>query len=318
MRDAPRPRRVCCTNADCENHKVSVTEHPQAYRKFGFVSINGERRNPRRQCKSCLNTFVMPVLQTRYKKVPMVPEDALLLKLLVGKMPVRRILETLQIPPSVFYTRLKHFDGAFRALGRQHEAGLPAVLAGQPVCIGVDRQEYLLNWTDRHDKRNVRLLAVGSADNASGYVLGHHLNYDVDADPEAVQRESSADLTLLEPYRRHARLWLQQDYARAQLRSGLRKAPAGEAGAGTRRGIEQRYREALTQVNIEEPEAADAGRAPQGMQVHSSYTLYGHFLYLRRLLEGAGEVGFYLDQDSGMHTRGRQGLGGPSWKRPRG
>lgn len=36
--------------------------------------------------------------------------------------------------------------------------------------------------------------------------------------------------------------------------------------------------------------------------IHEEYTLYGHFLFLRRLLGNVGKFRFYLDQDSGMRA----------------
>ena len=40
----------------------------------------------------------------------------------------------------------------------------------------------------------------------------------------------------------------------------------------------------------------------RGMQVHSKYTLYAHFFYLKSLLKGVTKVRFFLDQDSGMRA----------------
>ncbi|MCG8028177.1 MAG: hypothetical protein N0E42_12130 [Candidatus Thiodiazotropha endolucinida] len=37
---------------------------------------------------------------------------------------------------------------------------------------------------------------------------------------------------------------------------------------------------------------------PNGMQVHDEYTLYAHFLYLKKLLPNHGKLRFFLDQDS--------------------
>ena len=38
------------------------------------------------------------------------------------------------------------------------------------------------------------------------------------------------------------------------------------------------------------------------MLIHSEYTLYGHFLHLRKLLQGVGKIRFFLDQDAGMRA----------------
>jgi len=59
------------------------------------------------------------------------------------------------------------------AASREHK-----LFEGMPVrqlYISVDRQDYLINRTQTEDKRNVRMSAVGSADNTTGYVFGMHL-----------------------------------------------------------------------------------------------------------------------------------------------
>ena len=57
------------------------------------------------------------------------------------------------------------------------------------LYVGVDRQDYTVNWTNKEDKRNVLLHAVGSADNDTGYVFGLHLNFDPSLDAAQVERE---------------------------------------------------------------------------------------------------------------------------------
>ncbi len=298
----------CCKNADCPNHARSAHEHPDAYRKFGYQpAYQGKRGNPRRQCLACKQVITLsdPASDQR-KQIEVEAQDVLLCKLLVGKMPLRRILATLNIDPRIFYVRLRHFSARFTALTRAHEARLAQVLSAQQsqrLVIGVDRQEYTLNWVNKYDKRNVRLLGVASAENRSGYVFGPHLNFDPTVDPRKIEAAAQAcgDGVLAEPYRRHARLWLPIDYERTALRSLARKVP-GKVGAGARAGIEQRYQETLARTDLEEGEAPDTSAPPKGMQVHSSYTMYAHFLYLREILGQVNEIGFALDQDSGMRA----------------
>ena len=74
------------------------------------------------------------------------------------------------------------------------------------LYIGIDRQDYVVNWTRREDKRNVQLTAVGSADNVTGYVFGMRLNFDPNADAQSVERQSQdlGDTGIGLPFRRHA------------------------------------------------------------------------------------------------------------------
>ncbi len=297
--------RGCCPNQACTNHQRS---DPKAYRKFGYQGgYQGRRGNPRRQCKACETVFVLPGEAADHRVRQMGPEDVLMLKLLVGKMPLRRIRYTLKMSPITFYQRLERYAERFRALTREREARLPEIVKEGPALeIGVDRQDYTLNWKSCADRRNMHLLAVGSAENRTGYVFGLHPAFDPDADAAAIERAAQAagDYRQGECYRQHARYWLAPDYPLRTLYNELRAAKRRrEAGAAARQSIWQRYQEALDRLDIEEGEHPDAVPPPGGgMQVHSSYTLYGHFLHLKHLLGNAPEVGFYLDQDSGMRA----------------
>jgi hypothetical protein len=39
-----------------------------------------------------------------------------------------------------------------------------------------------------------------------------------------------------------------------------------------------------------------------GMQVHAEYCVYGHFFYLKKILQGAKNIVFYMDQESAMRA----------------
>jgi hypothetical protein len=60
------------------------------------------------------------------------------------------------------------------------------------LYIAVDRQDYMINWSDADDRRNIIFRAVGSADNTTGYVFGLHLNFDPSLDPDDVEKDAIA------------------------------------------------------------------------------------------------------------------------------
>ncbi|MEO6986949.1 MAG: hypothetical protein ABI155_16605 [Paralcaligenes sp.] len=74
--------------------------------------------------------------------------------------------------------------------------------------IAVDRQSYGVNWTQRKDRRNEMLHAVGSADLDSGYVFGMNLNFEPTADPLKTEALAAAvdDYSVPHSFRRYARL----------------------------------------------------------------------------------------------------------------
>jgi hypothetical protein len=102
-----------------------------------------------------------------------------------------------------------------------HRERALADLAIRRLYLGVDRQDYLVNWLVRKDKRNIQLSAIAAVDNEYGYCFGAHLNFDPSMDSKAVQAavEASGDLSKPYPHRRFARLWLNADHERATAKS---------------------------------------------------------------------------------------------------
>jgi hypothetical protein len=157
------------------------------------------------------------------------------------------------------------------------------------LYIAVDRQDYMINWSDADDRRNIIFRAVGSADNPTGYVFGLHLNFDPSLDPDDVEKDAiaSGDYEVKPAYRRYARLWLRQDYMR----------PLRRFVAGSLRGrIAATYEDAAKRDDIEGLDTLDdeLSLPKDGMQVRGEYTMYGHFFFLR--------ARFFLDQDSAFRA----------------
>ena len=172
------------------------------------------------------------------------------------------------------------------------------------IYVGVDRQEYVVNWTNRMDKRNTVLHAVGSADNKTGYVFGMHLNFDPSLELKKVEQEALEidDYELPHPFRKYARLWLLGDYDESIDRANKKKKRKNK-GFLTEK-IKDTYAETLSRDDVEVFESLSGFiQLPQkGMQVHAEYTLYGHFFFLKKLFSGIEKVRFFLDQDSGMRA----------------
>ena len=171
----------------------------------------------------------------------------------------------------------------------------------------------LVNWTQRKDRRTVQLNAIGSADIASGYMLGFHLNFDGDMDPAVIDADATAigDTILFPAFRKYARVWLADDYKASIVDAAKRGAITA---AGKKRGgrfqdpllndIEEGYTDALVRENIEESDQKDEDiKLPgSGMQVHETYSMYAHFAYLSRLLKNAPKVRVFMDMDSGFRA----------------
>ncbi|MBP8789150.1 MAG: hypothetical protein KBF41_15605 [Azonexus sp.] len=221
---------------------------------------------------------------------------------LMNKAPFNRICEKHSINIGTVYRKLDFIHQQCQAFVADRERRLADGLEIPRLYLATDRQDYAINWSFRNDKRNVVLHAAGSADQSTGYVFGMHLNFDYGLDPVAVEADAVAchDYAEAFPHRRYARLWLRQDYAAAAAKSPKRPKVAGSLKAA----IDGTYVAATSRNDVEVFESVSSKEQLPltGMQVHAEYTLYGHFLHLKRLLPGAEKFRFYLDQDSGMRA----------------
>ncbi len=290
------PGAVCCRNEACANHTDQLPVGTAgAYASFGKTAIG----NPRWRCSVCGKTFSQNTKVTARQREH--HKNKAIFKLLVNKMPVRRIIEVVDIHPKTFYHRLDFLHRQCQAFAARRERAL-ANLAIRRLYLGVDRQDYLVNWLVRKDKRNIQLSAIAAVDNEHGYCFAVHLNFDPSLDSEAMQAEveKNGDLGLPYPHRRFARLWLNADHDEASAKSVTTKRR--KLGLPTQ--IDEAYAAALLRDDIESPDApSTVERLPEyGMQTHGEYTMYGHFFFLKRLLGNVQKWRFFIDQDPGLRA----------------
>lgn len=287
---APEPS---CPDESCANHTVPIGK---GYRSIG-LSPSGSRRY---RCNLCKKTFSVGKSTTGHKQPH---KNRLIFSLLMNKAPIRRVCEVADIGPESVYGKIDFLYRQCLAFAADREKRLLAGMAIPRLYIGVDRQDYVVNWTQNADRRNVMLHAVGSADNTTGYVFGMHLNYDAALDSGVVEADALAcgDYSAKAPFRRYARCWLKEDYVAAVRKSLQRKQRRRHP---LQDDIEEVYAEATQRSDVEVSETQDAGRRlpAKGMQIHAEYSLYGHFFFLKRLFGGVEKLRFFLDQDSGMRA----------------
>ena len=286
-----------CPEPSCSNHTISINLGKGHYQSFGKTK-SGSRRY---RCKVCGKTFSIGGAPLRQKKPHL---NKLIFKLLMNKFPFCRICEVAEISPKALYGKINFLCQQCQAFAGKRERRLLDGMPIRRVYVGVDRQDYVVNWTNRRDKRNIILHAVGSADNKTGYVFGMHLNFDPLLDPRKVEQEAVAigDYDLPHPFRRYAKLWLNCDYIEAIKRKDKRKN--GRHNVSLTEEISDTYAEALSREDIEVFESPNGSTQlpSKGMQVHAEYILYGHFFFLKKLFTGVEKVRFFLDQDSGMRA----------------
>jgi transposase-like protein len=288
------PAERTCSNSECDNHTVPLGT-PKAYRAFGKAR-SGARRY---QCAICHKTFSIST-PARYQHDT--HQNQTIFKMLVNKVPLSRIVEMLDISWAVLYHRIDFIHRQCLIFAGDRERRLKHFPIRR-VYLAIDKQEHLVNWTERADKRNVSLSAIASADNATGYVFGVHPNFNAVVDREAIEADSKEnnDVTLPAPHRKYGHLWLSHDY--------LASATAGRAHRAKAKGsleqlIASTYEEEQQREDIEAfDEKGGTEKLPDyGIQVRAEYTMIAHFYFLKRMLGGVERWRFFLDQESGIRA----------------
>ncbi len=286
-----------CPNESCANHSIALSRGSEFYQSFGQTHSGSKRA----RCKACFKTFSLRQSTTGHKQPH---KNRMIFSLLMNKSPFRRICEVASMQPKALYGKIDFLHAQCLAFMADRESRL---LDGMPMArlyLGTDRQDYMVNWMRQEDRRNVVLHAVGTADNATSYVFGMHLNYDAALDVAEIERAAQAagDYQAQLPFRRYARCWLKKDYDESlrQRRSGGHHI----ATTGLQGDIEETYDEAARREDVEVSETQESSRQlpTKGMQIHAEYTLYGHFFFLKRLFGGVEKLRFFMDQDSGMRA----------------
>lgn len=295
---AARRTASSCPAADCENHGKEIGQHRACYSRHGSTSSGASRY----RCKRCGKVFTEdhPVVPNHRQSVHK-HKNIGIFKHLVNRAPFARICTFEECEMKTVHQKVAFIYKQCRAFAAHREQELPGLKFPQ-LNISVDRQDYLINWTNGTDKRNITLHCIASADNKSSYIFGAHLDYDPDMDPHAVEKDAvdSGDYDSKAPFRNHARLWLEKELLPAPKAAGV-SAAVSEAIIDK---VRHTYAEALGRPDIEvQSEDEVVLRLPhKGMQVHSEYCLYGHFEFLKRMLPGCEKFVFYLDQESGIRA----------------
>jgi hypothetical protein len=295
LRDLEGLPGACCPDLACSNHARPVGGGSEHYQGFGLTRSGSQRY----RCKVCGRTFAVGKSTTGQKQPH---KNKMIFALLMNKSPFRRISEVADIGPTGLYGKIDFLYGQCLAFAAARERRLLAGMALPRLYLGSDRQDYVVNWTQQQDRRNVVLHAVGTADNGTGYVFGLHLNYDPTLDAEAMEQAAGAtgDYQTSAPYRRYARCWLTADYQIAAART-VTVTRTRPNKATLQAVIAATYAEAVQRADVEVAEA-DANRAAHPRGRFTPNTRLWHFFFLRQLLGGVEKLRFCLDQDSGMRA----------------
>jgi transposase-like protein len=289
----PHPEASCPSDV-CRNHQVGVST-PKAYLSGGLTSTGARRY----RCRGCGKTFSVsnnPTSRQRFAD-----KNVDVFRFLVNKVPLKRMSELAGVTMDTLYRKIDFIHQRCLIFAAAQESCLPA-LPIRRLYLSVDRQDHLINWKRADDKRNIVLSALGTADNKSGYIFGIHVNYDPRIDVAQVELDAKevGDNDTPSPFRKYARVWLEQDYQNALAKRNRKRSDKKRLVEG----IQDGYDAVATRDDEEDPDCytVETGLPFYGLQVHSDYTLYAHFHLLSVLLRNVEKVRFYLDQESGIRA----------------
>ncbi len=296
--------KLSCKTPTCPNFQCSVGIHPKRYSKAGRHSVTGEQFYI---CKACKRRLLESDPVQIHHKTRYLASD--LFSRVTNKSPVRGTIRGMALKsPDSYYSildfisrRCNQLSGKFDRRMIEGEISLPKTLK-----LSVDVQEYQLNWTNKHDRRNTQFSTVCSVDQDTRYILGMSANYDKDADSFLINKDAALNGDALRPeaFRQCAQYWLSSDEFLGGRNLGQRLG--FNKSQDVLRQISDLYTAAQSREDIEDREQQKMNLAycnpvlTEGMQVHVPYTCYAHFQLIHMLVKGAGveHLFYYMDCDS--------------------
>jgi transposase-like protein len=122
-----------CPNQDCPNHHIDKEKGKTPYHSFGRTKAASIRY----RCKAYGRTFVTASWPTTRQRKP--HKNAAIFRLLVNKVPFRRICEVERITISTLYRKIDFIHRQCIAFADEMERNLPPMPLAR-LYIGVDRR----------------------------------------------------------------------------------------------------------------------------------------------------------------------------------
>jgi hypothetical protein len=297
-----------CPRTTCELYGKSGEEFNACYTRYG-TNAHG---TPRYKCMACLKVFAHGGNADKRQRETHKNRDIFLH--LVNTVPIRRVIKILDLSMSVLYSRLDFIHRQCMTFVGDRERTLVERSDLGKRYLSTDRQKLIVNWSSRNERKNTLILSIATADQVTGYVYGVHLNFDSALTSEDVEQDlvRFGDHHLDAPFRRYARVWLDEDHeeaaaSNAERRRRSARLPETEADktvdalAAT---VAHRYREATGRADIDAGDgpSSDAGTPTAGVLLHEQVVMSAHMQYVTRLLGRAEKLRFFMDQESGLRA----------------
>jgi hypothetical protein len=217
---------------------------------------------------------------------------------LVNKVPLNRIVELCGVSFPPLYDKIRFIHRQCSLFAASRETRLPEMDLGRRY-LSTDRQDYIVNWGSRTNRKTIQLTAVATADRESGYLFAFSPNFDASLDQYTAEAAwlAAGDADKPPQMRDTARLWTKAGYTQSLTRSAAKRLPPLDGRKGDEVAVVIEQREDL---EVAEPMVDGQQLSPHGVQIHADYLVHGHYHHLRHLLRSTKQVNFSLDEDSGL------------------
>ena len=297
------PQVVCCPDPKCKNHKKPLGSAKGLYKSKGLTPSKVAKRY---ECCKCGKTFsvrFVAIAQQRRSNI-----NLMFMRCLCNKSPLKGLSAIFDLGSKSVYDKIDFIYERCMEFAASRERKLLEGMKLPKLYLSTDRQIYLVNWITRECRRNVQMYLTATADNKSRYVFAADLNYDPSVEAADIEKDAEkvGDYRTDPPFRKHARLWLLKDF----LKDNTPDQPEPIPKIAKLNWDDPEEREILaaylqaTNRNKDKPTDRpdlDLHQLPwTGMSVHNEYTMYGHYLLVKRLVCGAPKIRISMDRDSGM------------------
>lgn len=268
-----------CINPDCASNQSDGVQKLSRYGK----TLSGSQRY---RCQYCGKVITDSDRRRKQRRSEI---NIRFFDMLVCKAPIRKLASHFGISTRTVYLKIDFIhQQCMSFIANREQKLLEGKLVLDRLYLATDRQVQASNWTHRQDKRNTEIYGIGTACLDTGYIFAFNFNFDNSITQQQVEQEAleSGDLNVPKHHRIFARVWLKQEFEES-ARQGRRKS-----------AINTDMPDDITSEEFDVSTKLPA----KGVLIHNEYTMLGHFLHLKNLLQHTGKIRFYMDNDSGMRN----------------
>ncbi len=295
------PVEPSCSNSACENAEMGVFSSPESY------TVKGNRGASRRfRCKKCRRDFSVRLKSTAGQKQP--HKNRTVFAEIVSKKPIRGISEVADLSANAVYGKIDFIYEQCRAFAGERERVAPRIKR-KYVRLCVDRQDYMINWQSKKRRKNVQFSSTCTVEAGSGYVLGHHLNYDPDANQVDIDDAAriNGDLTFASRkyFHAHPQYWKTEEFNKIAEITSENVRPSVEEEPLTVDDLiatKEADRRSWPSPHMADYPTGGNQLPPNGVMTHLDYTTYAHAKLVRRLIGQPKYTTIYLDQDEVLRS----------------